>query len=224
MGRIFRARIMWGAVLALVLAGRAWAEETAPMRLFLLIGQSNMAGRGAVGESDQESDPRILMLTRENTWVPARDPVHFDKPKLAGVGLCSSFARAYLRDHAGERVGLIPCAFGGTSLEQWMPGKPLYTTVVARARAAMADGTLAGILWHQGEADCAEAKRERYEGRFREMIARLREDLDARTVPLVVGELGRFHGHGSDAFKGMLGKAARRIPLCALATSEELTD
>ena len=219
-----RFGLKWVCGLALAVACVAWAEEPEGMRLFLLIGQSNMAGRGAVSDADRETDPRILMLNRENTWVPARDPVHFDKPKLAGVGLCSSFARAYIQEHPDEKVGLIPCAFGGTSLDQWMPGKSLYTNAVARARTAMTRGTLAGILWHQGEADCSAEKRERYERRFQTMIGQLRSDLDAQTVPLVVGELGRFYGHGPDAFNTMLGRLARRVPLCGLASSEGLAD
>ena len=34
-------------------------------------------------------------------------------------------------------IGLIPCAFGGTSLDQWKPGSALYTNAVARARDAL---------------------------------------------------------------------------------------
>src|SRR5262245_33767010 len=62
--------------------------------LYLLIGQSNMAGRGTVEEQDKRPHPRVLMFTKENTWAPAVDPLHFDKPAAAGVGLGSSFGRA----------------------------------------------------------------------------------------------------------------------------------
>ena len=59
--------------------------------LYLLIGQSNMAGRGAIEEQDKTPHPRVLKFTKENTWAAAIDPLHFDKPAIAGVGLGSSF-------------------------------------------------------------------------------------------------------------------------------------
>lgn len=67
------------------------------MELFLLIGQSNMVGRGAVEHQDQVSLAQIIMLTKENEWVLAKDPVHFDKTEIAGVGLCSEFARTLIQ-------------------------------------------------------------------------------------------------------------------------------
>src|SRR5687767_14018933 len=51
--------------------------------LYLLIGQSNMAGRGAVEEADKKPLPRVFMFTKEKAWAPAVDPQHFDKP-IAG--------------------------------------------------------------------------------------------------------------------------------------------
>ncbi len=198
--------------------------ETAPgnMQLFLLIGQSNMAGRGAVEPSDKATDPRIFMLTKEQQWVPAKDPVHFDKP-VAGVGLCSEFARQMVAANPKIKVGLIPCAVGGTSLDQWKAGGSLYNNAIARAREAMKHGTLAGILWHQGESDCESGKVATYGERFAAMIGQLRKDLQAENVPVIMGELGQFKPSGK-AFNAALPEVIRRVPLCALATSEDLTD
>lgn len=55
----------------------AFAEDPAPaqMKLFLLIGQSNMAGRGKVEPQDQVENPHIFMLTKDLKWVPAKVPV-----------------------------------------------------------------------------------------------------------------------------------------------------
>ena len=52
--------------------------------LFLLVGQSNMAGRGVVAPEDKVPHKRVLSLNKEDKWVPAVDPIHFDKP-IAGV-------------------------------------------------------------------------------------------------------------------------------------------
>lgn len=62
--------------------------------LFLLVSQSNMAGRGEVTADDQRPDPRVLMLDKEGRWVPAVDPMHFDKPAVVGVGLGRTFGLA----------------------------------------------------------------------------------------------------------------------------------
>lgn len=199
----------------------ALAGEPTDLRLVLLIGQSNMAGRGKVTPDDQQTNPRIFMLDQACAWVPAKDPVHFDKPKIAGVGLCSEFARCLAAKEPAAKIGLIPCAFGGTSLDQWKPGSALYTNAVARARLAQKAGTLVAILWHQGEADCAASKIATYSTRFAAMIAQLRADLGAADVPVIVGELGRFNASYA-TFNAALPQVTNAVPRCALASSADL--
>ena len=41
------------------------------VHLFLLTGQSNMAGRGKVADEDLKVPPRVLMLTKDLKWVPS---------------------------------------------------------------------------------------------------------------------------------------------------------
>lgn len=202
--------------------GLARAEAPSGLQLFLLIGQSNMAGRGIVTPADQQTNPRIFMLDKANAWVPAKDPVHFDKPKVAGVGLCSEFARCVAANEPEAKIGLIPCAFGGTTLDQWKPGSALYTNAVARTRIALKSGRLAGILWHQGEGDCAEKNRATYPVRFAAMIDRLRQDLDAENVPVIVGELGASYHPGYAPFNAMLPQVTNVVPRCTRVSSEGL--
>lgn len=220
--RTSRLRLALVAFSSLALAClAAFAEEPSGLRLVLLIGQSNMAGRGKVEPADQQTHPRIFMLDKAGAWVPAKDPVHFDKPKVAGVGLCSEFARQLAAQEPGAKVGLIPCAFGGTSLDQWKPGSALYTNAVARAKIAQKSGRLVAVLWHQGEADCSSEKTASYPARFSAMIAQLRADLGAADVPVVVGELGRFRP-AHQPFNAMLPKAAAAVPRCACVSAEGL--
>jgi hypothetical protein len=56
------------------------------VHIYLLAGQSNMAGRGKPEEIDTLTDPNIWMFNKEEKWVPAREPLHFDKPAVIGVG------------------------------------------------------------------------------------------------------------------------------------------
>jgi hypothetical protein len=162
------------------------------------------------------------MLNKEMQWLPAKDPLHFDKP-IAGVGLASEFARVVAAADTNATIGLIPCAMGGSSLDEWKPGSKLYNQAIERTREAMKRGQLAGILWHQGEADSAPEKVATYAERFSAMIGQLRADLDAKTVPVIVGELGRFR-EASRAFNDALPAVVRIVPHCALVTAEDLTD
>ncbi len=198
-------------------------SESAPkdMELFLLIGQSNMAGRGKVEAQDQVENPNIFMLTKDMQWVPAKDPVHFDK-SAAGVGLCSEFAREVLKAKPGITIGLIPCAVGGTSLDQWKAGEKLYNNAVTRAKEAMKNGKLAGMLWHQGESDSGNPELiASYPDRLDAMVAQLRKDLGAENVPFVMGEL--IHDHANhNAANVALAQAAQKVPDCTLVSAKGL--
>lgn len=185
-------------VLSVSCAAIAWGAEPPPVRgrqpmhLYLLIGQSNMAGRGKVEDQDQQAHPRVVMFTKDNRWVPAVDPLHFDKP-IAGVGLGTTFGKTMADDDGIVTIGLIPCAVGGTPLKRWQKGGDLFKQAVARAKAAQKDGTLKGILWHQGESDAgAQDTAETYGERLSQMVTDLREELDTPTAPFVAGTLGDF--------------------------------
>jgi hypothetical protein len=214
-------RFFLSASAVLLATSSAFAEPAAPQKkLFLLIGQSNMAGRGKVEPQDKVENPHIFMLTKDMKWVPAKDPLHFDKP-VAGVGPGSEFAREILKANPNATLGLIPCAVGGTSLDQWKAGGQLYTTAIKRTREAIKEGELAGILWHQGESDSAPDKYATYSDRLVVMITQLRKNLGAEKVPVVLGEL--IHGHGTnDSVNLALAEAAKKIPQCGLVSSEGL--
>jgi hypothetical protein len=197
--------------------------EAAITHVFLLIGQSNMAGRGRVESVDRVAHPRVFALAEDRRWVPAVDPIAFDKPGLAGVGPGCTFGRAVADSHPGWVVGLVPAAFGGTTLDQWRPDGKLYGDAVARTRVALKGGArLAAILWLQGESETPQTA-ESYVARFGEMASRLREDLGARDVPILVGELGRFVSVADDV-NPQLARLPSSVPRCGLVSSLGLTD
>jgi len=190
--RIAAVIFLFALLFALVPSSRS-AEAVRDLDLYLLIGQSNMAGRGQVDPSDAVPVAGIWMLDEEGVWVPAIDPVHFDRPERVGVGLSRSFAAAVMAARPGRQIGLIPCAVGGTRLDQWEVGGELYNDAIARAHVARASGTLRGVLWHQGESDCNNgASANSYAERWLVMAAAFRRDLNAADVPIVVGAIGDF--------------------------------
>ncbi len=162
------------------------------LSIFLLIGQSNMAGRGRFGEVPSIRHSQVFMF-RNGKWCRAEEPLHTDKPKIAGVGLGMSFAVEILTHMPEVAIGLLPCAVGGTSLNRWMPKADLYADAVSVTRRALTNGTLKGILWHHGEKDSGNPDYARsYGQRFQHMVINLRSELNANSVPLISGELGTF--------------------------------
>lgn len=160
--------------------------------LFLLTGQSNMAGRGEVEAQDRTPVDGVWALNKEMKWVPAADPLHWDRP-TAGVGLGRSFALRMRAANPRRSIGLVPCAVGGSSLEQWTVGGAIFTEAVRRAAIASKAGTIRGILWHQGEAESGSAANaESYRERFSVVMSALRSETGAGGVPVAVGQLGTF--------------------------------
>ena len=204
------------------------------MKSFLLIGQSNMAGRGDFGEVPEIINSKCFML-RNGKWVPMSEPINPDRSIFnyfhSGRGLSASFADEYAK-YFNEDVGLIPCADGGTKLSQWMPGEILYDNAVNNAKLAQRTSEIVGILWHQGENDSHfEEDANTYQQRFTEMITRLRKDLGNEKLPVIVGELGRFaasYQNGKLKYMDIVNEALRTMPFvienCGFASSEGLTD
>ena len=133
------------------------------------------------------------------------------------------------------RVGLIPAAVGGSPISSWEPGAldPAtkthpYDDALLRARAAMKDGRLRAILWHQGESDAHPGLSLQYADKLRALIARFRTDLNAPELPFLIGELGHFPGKPWDAEVQRVDSVHRAIaamvPHVAYVSSEGLRD
>ncbi len=161
------------------------------LHIYLLIGQSNMAGRGPLTDAVTGVIDRCYLLNGENEWEPAQNPLNRYSTIRKGLGMQRlgpgySFARAMLEQDAAMRIGLVVNARGGSSIRAWAKGAKAYDDAVLRTRKAMASGVLKGILWHQGESDSSDAQ---YLDKLADLIANLREDLDAPNVPFVAGQV-----------------------------------
>ena len=159
----------------------------------LLIGQSNMAGRGVPGDVEPIQNP-MLKVMRNGRWQGMYVPVNCDR-SFSGVCLAESFADAYAKEHEGVQVGLIPCADGGTCLDQWAEGGLLYDHALYQAKLALRTSHIVGVLWHQGEGDCGPEKYPLYAEKFQKIMDGFRRDLDLKDVPFLLGGLGDFLGN-----------------------------
>ena len=206
--------------------------EQKEIHSFLMIGQSNMAGRGDLSDVEPIQHPLCYML-RMGRWQPLSHPVNPDRdifrgPFPSGVSLAPYFALAYA-DAYQVSTGLIPCADGGTRMDQWMPGEVLYDHALMQARLAMRSSALSGILWHQGESDCKDRETvDAYGEKFLTMMTALRKDLGLPQLPIIVGELARGHKRENVEemrryFNAKLSETVPKLPNCYLVSSEGLT-
>lgn len=162
------------------------------MKSILMIGQSNMAGRGFMNEVPLICNERIQML-RNGRWQMMAEPINYDRP-VAGVGPAGSFAAMWCMEHEEDKIGLIPCAEGGSSLDDWNVDQTLYQHAVSQTRFALQDTELVGILWHQGENDSFGGSYQTYYEKLQVIVERLRNDLNAEKVPFIMGGLGDYLG------------------------------
>ncbi len=205
-------------------------QKTKDVLSFLMIGQSNMAGRGEFGQVAPIVNDKCFML-RNGRWQRMAEPINPDRPIFEGVyhsGTClgASFADCFAKAY-DRKVGLIPCADGGTKIAQWQKGEVLYDHAVFCASLASRSSALLGILCHHGESDCNSEDITQYKSRFLRMIADLRADLGAM-LPVVIGEVSEriapIWGMGEipKQINGILREIERELPLCKLVPTQDL--
>lgn len=168
--------------------------------LFVLAGQSNMAGRGQVEPCDTVPHPRIFSVTPDKRWVAAKEPLQLYQPALTGLGPGMAFARALIEELDEEiYIGLIPCAVGGSSAGNWLSdslynGVRLKSNFTDKLLWAKEYGTVKGIIWHQGEADATAEKIPYYKADLTLLFDYFREVAGNDDLPVIAGELGIFPG------------------------------
>lgn len=179
-------------------------EGTGQWDIYLLMGQSNMKGRGLMPEEPKRDARIVMMHLRDNQWYLARHPLHltgdartFEGHDNAGVGPGLAFAEAMLEKHPKTAIALVPCAVGGTSIQVWQKGARRYEEALQRARLALettatVKGRIAGVLWLQGEADAHPEERAQHEQRLLQLVDDLRADLDVPDLPFVACTIGEM--------------------------------
>jgi hypothetical protein len=152
--------------------------------------------------------------------------------KGTGPGLAFGIAMA---EALHRPIGLIPCAHGGTSLDQWSPegrrrgGESLYGAMLERIRRA--GGRLRGVLWYQGESDTDSPElAESYGARLDAFLASLRADTGMPDLPFIVVQIGRVlvpsaapgRIPGWDLVREALATLPQRAPATAVTSAVDL--
>lgn len=164
-----------------------------------------MSGRGLEAELPRFANAdRTRIFTNAWTWAEGAEPVDdatgqidavsVDQvAEMAGPGM--SFATSLAKLRPTKVIGLIPCAKGGSSILQWKRNtsrESLYGSMIARAKAAQAQGVLKGLVWYQGEAESAgadTAAAQNWRQSFLTLAQDVCDDLKAPDLKFVVTEL-----------------------------------
>ena len=228
-------KMMWKVILVIVFLNALTICANAQMaidpnfHLYILMGQSNMAGRGEITEAYRsENNSRVFMLNKDNQWIIAKHPLHFDKPSIAGVGPGLAFGIIMAEADTTVKIGLIPCAVGGTEIELWQPfaydkitKTHPYDDAIIRIKEATKSGVLKGVLWHQGEGARTPEKASDYHLKLAELIERIRREVNNPKLPFIAGEIGRYLSDAEN-FNNKLIKLPELVPYTAVANSEGL--
>ncbi|MFI3258905.1 MAG: sialate O-acetylesterase [Rikenellaceae bacterium] len=207
-------------LLVATLPSEAKSRAKAEYDLYLMIGQSNMAGRGYMTESDTlKSIEGVYILDRDGQIVEARNPLNQYSTIRKGmsmqqIGPSLSFGEKLHRE-TGRKILLVVNARGGSSIEEWAPDNDktkFFEEAVRRTKQAIAQGgELKGVIWHQGCSDSSDQKRELYMGRLKVLVESLRGELRDKRLYFVAGELGYWR-ESSPAFNEMLHSIGDVIP------------
>jgi type 1 glutamine amidotransferase len=205
--------------------------------LWVLAGQSNMEGVGDLVDVTPPH-PQVMMLGMDGKWTQAEEPLHWlvdspdpvhsgdpktreqrsaqtHKSRSRGAGLGLPFAEAMVQE-TGVPIGLVICAHGGTSMEQWNPakkdegGKSLYGSMMRQFQ--LAGGKVKGVLWYQGESDASGEAAKKYAQVFARFIAAVRSDFGQPELPFYFVQIGRFVRAGDPSGWKTVQEAERLLP------------
>ena len=166
--------------------------------VFILAGQSNMAGRGMVEPQDTLPDQRIFSIDQNGKLVYAKEPLNLFEPSYAGLDCGYSFAKTMLKKiPARINIVVIHAAVGGSSIRQWIDDSThrnvqLLSNFKEKVEIAKKYGTIKGILWHQGESDANQKRIPLYRDNLNILFNKLRTIVNNPQLPIVMGELGSF--------------------------------
>jgi hypothetical protein len=202
--------------------------------LYLLAGQSNMAGRGTIEQEDKTTHSRIWMLNKNNQWELATEPMHFDKPSIVGVGPGFSFAKEMVKMDTNIVIGLIPCAVGGSPISVWEATKYYeptksypYDDAIKRTKIAMKNGTLKGVLWQKGESDSDSVNASFYNKKLETLVKSFRKEFKIRSLKFVAGKIADFyivkHPY-AQVVNNAIEKSSQNIKNTAFVSSADLKD
>lgn len=200
--------------------------------VWILAGQSNMEGIGHLKYA-AKPDEMVRAFYMDDRWEVAKDPIHNisksidqvhsdlaggrppERPAHVGVGPGIAFGQE-MRKRTGLPQGLIACAHGGTSMDQWNPklksngSRSLYGAMLRRFHKN--GGKIAGVVWYQG---CSNAgpQHSQYTQLMIDFVKAVRNDLDNPRLPIATVQIAGFCGTSfTRLYWNSIQEQQRRLP------------
>ncbi|MEO9891682.1 sialate O-acetylesterase [Aurantibacter sp.] len=201
--------------------------------IYVMAGQSNMAGRGIVEANDTIASNRILTINKHGKVIFAKEPLHFYEPTMAGLDMGMSFGREMIKNIPDSvSVLLLPTAVGGSSISQWINNEvhrevKLLSNFQKKIALGKNLGVFKGILWHQGESDTnSEEKINNYSNNLGILFSKFRKEIGNRNLPIVMGELGAYSKNpiGWERINKEIGKYSETDKLVQVVSTKDLID
>jgi hypothetical protein len=188
-----------------------------PYIIFIGAGQSNEVGYAPLPANQDTAYPnrgRIHLFDLSGAWREGSDPVMstagsiwpaFNNTNVPQAGPQMGFADELTGSNGISLVksgvfdiGIVPCAYAGTSITNWyrnLDPATLYGAMIARAQAALAAAPpgsfIGGFTWYQGEGDTNNAAAAfAWLPLTSQLFANVRSDLAMPNLPIVVTSIG----------------------------------
>ncbi len=199
---------------------QAYRGSKEKLHVYLLIGQSNMAGRAPYTESESLPIERCYLLDNSGEWEPASNPLNRYSTIRRDISMQKmnpgySFSQTMLEIDKEIALGLVVNAKGGSKIEEWAVASKFYREALRRVTEAQQTGTLKGILWHQGEANVGDP--DKYIDKLVELVARFRKDLDMPKLPFIAGQIDNV-----PSINDQTAMLPDRLPFTGFVSSEGL--
>jgi hypothetical protein len=196
--------------------------------IYLLIGQSNMAGRAEIGVEDLDSLDQVFLFNG-STWEKANNPLNKYSTvrknlEMQQLGPGYSFGKS-LAEKSGRSIGLVVNARGGTSINQWQKGYlgeddfDLYEKTIDQLAKVKNRRSIKGIIWHQGESD--QSNPEEYMALLKQLVNDLRGEL-GEAVPFIAGEIGQWRKNSTE-INAVIREIPKEIKHAYFVSSDGLT-
>jgi len=229
-----------------ILLSTAQGAADKRIHLYLLFGQSNMAGAATAEAQDRVTNPRVKVLAYNtcsalsrtyDNWYVASPPLH---ECWNGVGPGDYFGKMMADSlPSTDTIGLIPCAISGVDIAFFQKGVTstrrsefsippdnhwtgAYEWMIERCKLAQEYGVIEGIIFHQGESNSGQTD---WVSKVKTIVNDLRTDLGiGENAPFVAGELlysqygGTCSGHNTQ-----VNRIPDSIPNSYVASAANLT-
>ncbi len=188
-------------LIALIPSAYSQHNETKPVKVFILAGQSNMDGCG-IGEDlpkKYQSSPTNVVAWDNNKkiWVDLVETT-FSIRREKQFGPEMAFAHALSAAYPNFTIGIVKTSGGGTKLyNHWLPDSVMYRRCFQNFENATHQlietkqtYELSGMLWMQGESDSETLEMANaYEKNLTAMFADVRKKTQKPDLPIVMGRI-----------------------------------